>query len=136
MLQINLNSKNSNCQLKTTLPTDVDQKYGWKRVGWRYGTIPFPSRSRHKKNNKETACMWMCVVCVCVSGMCVYICFFVWVHDFKDAIKIIYRKKVRAFVHAYVCVCVCVCGREREREREWVCVCVYVCMCQYTWADI
>ena len=30
-----------------------DQKYGRKRLGRRNGTIPLPSRSWHKKNNKE-----------------------------------------------------------------------------------
>ena len=32
---------------------DDDQKYCRKRLGRRYGTIPLPSRSRHKKKNKE-----------------------------------------------------------------------------------
>ena len=36
-----------------TTPDD-DQKYGRKRLGRRYGTIPLPSKSRHKKNNKES----------------------------------------------------------------------------------
>ena len=36
----------------TTL--DDDQKYGWKLLGRRYGTIPLPSRLQHKKNNKAT----------------------------------------------------------------------------------
>ena len=33
---------------------DDDQKYGWKYLGRRYGTIPLPPESQHKKNNKKT----------------------------------------------------------------------------------
>ena len=33
---------------------DEDQKSDRKRFGRRYGTIPLPSKSRHKKNNKKT----------------------------------------------------------------------------------
>ena len=33
---------------------DDNKKYGQKCLGRRYGTIPFPSRSQYKKNNKET----------------------------------------------------------------------------------
>ena len=40
-----------NCQLKDTTPDD-DQKYGWKHLGRRYGTIPIPPGSQEKKNNK------------------------------------------------------------------------------------
>ena len=39
--------------MKPTTP-DNDQKYGRKRLGGRYGTIPLPPESRHKKNNKKT----------------------------------------------------------------------------------
>ena len=35
---------------KTT--PDDDQKYGRKRLGRRYWTIPLPPGTRHKKNNK------------------------------------------------------------------------------------
>ena len=50
----NLNNKNSNSQLKTTWPPpNDDQKYGWKCLGRRYGTILLPPKSQHKKN-KET----------------------------------------------------------------------------------
>ena len=33
---------------------DDKQNYGQKRLGRRYGTIPFPPVSQHKKNNKKT----------------------------------------------------------------------------------
>ena len=34
--------------------TDNDNKYDRKSLGRRYGTIPLPFKSRHKKNNKES----------------------------------------------------------------------------------
>ena len=36
----------------TTL--EDDENYGQKRLGRRFGTIPLPSWSWHKKNNKES----------------------------------------------------------------------------------
>ena len=46
MLQIIKAVKTQPSTQKYTTPDD-DQKYGRKRLGRRYGTIPLPSRSRH-----------------------------------------------------------------------------------------
>ena len=53
MLQIIKTAKTQQSTQNYTTPDD-DQKYGRKRLGRRYGTIPLPFRSRRKKNNKES----------------------------------------------------------------------------------
>ena len=52
MLQIIKTIKTQTVKSNYSTPDD-DQKYGRKRLGRRYGTIPLQSRSRHKKNNKK-----------------------------------------------------------------------------------
>ena len=77
--------------------TDDDQKYGWKRLGRRYGTIPLLSRFRHKKNNKET-----------------------WKSKNNEQCSIVFNKTclnththththTHIYIYIYICVCVCVC---------------------------
>ena len=53
MQQITKNSKTQQSTQNYTTPDD-NQNYGRKHLGRRYGTIPLPSISRHKKNNKES----------------------------------------------------------------------------------
>ena len=52
MRHVEFGDGRTNSQLNTT--PDDDQKYGHKRLGRRYGTIPLPSGSQHKKNNKDS----------------------------------------------------------------------------------
>ena len=88
--------------------------YGRKHLGRKHRTIPLPSKSRHKKNNKET---WKNKIKnnSVPSSWSIYVRIHTHTHT---------QARAHTYIYIYVCVCVN------------VFVCVFVCVCVCSWPTV